>query len=102
MPPPSDPKGQLLYAVQNGDVRTVSEFVGQNPDLISSTDADGATLLHVAAEADSAEVAEYLLDQGADVNARDADDETPLGLMVRRRMRNSKTFDLLKDRGGIE
>lgn len=99
-PPPTDAEGQLVYAVKANDVKTVSGFVGADPQLVSAVREGGETLLHIAAEFDAVDVASYLLDQGADVNAVDVGGQTAMTIMEKRRMRNTKTYELLESRGG--
>ncbi len=59
------------------------ELISANPTLVRARGGDGQTPLHVAA---SIRVAEYLLDRGADIDARDVDHEsTPAQYLVRDR-----------------
>src|SRR6185503_8559690 len=54
--------------------------VGADPELVHARGGDGQTPLHFAA---TLEIAEYLLDQGADIDARDVDHEsTPAQYMT--------------------
>ena len=53
------------------------------PDLVFAKDALGMTALHWAADQMHNDVAESLLAHGADLNARDKDNETPLHTAVR-------------------
>ncbi len=59
-------------AARKGDLVKVKELVKQNPSLISTKDKMGNTPLHMAAANDHKDVAEFLLENGADVNARDS------------------------------
>ncbi len=45
---------------------------------IKAGDADGKTLLHIAAAGDDPDFVKYLVDRGADVDARTSEGETPL------------------------
>ena len=55
-----------------------AKFIGSDPDLVTSKDADGATPLHYAALHDRKNIVELLIDKSADVNAADHAGETPL------------------------
>ena len=66
-----------------GMMETLDALVSADPALVPARGGDGQTPLHVAS---SIEVAEYLLDHGADIDARDVDHEsTPAQYMVRER-----------------
>jgi hypothetical protein len=57
------------------------ELIAQNPSLVHARGGDGQTPLHFAS---TVEVAEYLLSQGAAIDARDIDHEsTPAQYMLR-------------------
>lgn len=61
----------------------VQELVSANPTLVHARGGDGQTPLHFAP---TEELAEYLLDNGADIDALDIDHEsTPAQYMVRER-----------------
>lgn len=61
---------------QNGDLMQMRRMVAQKPALVQARDArSGSTALHLAS---TPEVAAFLLDHGADVNAQDKDKRTPL------------------------
>ncbi len=61
----------LFEAVEAGDVRTVTSVLDRDPSLVSSR-MDGATALHFAAWEDRADVADVLLERGADIDAVDS------------------------------
>ena len=63
----------ILYAVHGGDIETVKEIVGQNPDLVSAQDYQGNTLLHMASGSNRLGVVTYLLEQGADKTIQNFD-----------------------------
>jgi len=70
-------------AARLGMIDRLKELIGANPELVHAPGGDGQTPLHFAA---TAEIAGYLLDQGAKIDARDADHEsTPAQYMVRSR-----------------
>ncbi|UCE48728.1 MAG: ankyrin repeat domain-containing protein [Phycisphaerales bacterium] len=69
-----------LAVLARGDGCEMAELLfahGLNPNSMVSS-AYGVTLLHVAADAGSKGMVELLIAKGADVNARDTDDGTPL------------------------
>jgi len=83
------------YAIKRGAELTVhaasrlslleklKQLIATNPALVHARGGDGQTPLHFAS---TIEVAAYLLDRGADINARDVDHEsTPAQYMVRSR-----------------
>jgi ankyrin repeat protein len=70
-------------AARLGMIDRLGALVSANPDVVHARGGDGQTPLHFAA---SVAVAEYLLDHGADIDARDVDHEsTPAQWMVRDR-----------------
>ena len=61
----------------------LKELIASDPALVHARGGDGQTPLHFAS---TIEIATYLLDHGADINARDIDHEsTPAQYMVRSR-----------------
>ncbi|HWZ60860.1 MAG TPA: ankyrin repeat domain-containing protein, partial [Gemmatimonadaceae bacterium] len=70
-------------AARLGMLETLDVLVSATPDLVHARGGDGQTPLHVAR---TIEVAQYLLDHGADPDVRDIDHEsTPAQYMVRDR-----------------
>jgi len=58
----------------------LKHMLAQSPDLIRARGGDGKTLLHCAS---TAEIAEFLIDAGADLEARDVDHQaTPLQYLI--------------------
>lgn len=83
------------YAIERGAIVTVHAaarlgmleklrtLIAADPKLVHARGGDGQTPLHFAT---TVEIAEYLLDRGADIDARDVDHEsTPAQYMVRKR-----------------
>lgn len=90
-----DDRGLAPYLMERGAILDVhaaarlgmfdklKELVSAQPELVHARGGDGQTPLHFAS---TLEIAEYLLDHGADIDARDIDHEsTPAQYMVRQR-----------------
>lgn len=87
--------GSIFEAAKAGDVEGVRKLLAQSPALLNQGDvAFGATPLHWAALRGQADVTKLLLAQGADVNVRNKDGETPL--QVAERAKRSAVAQLLK------
>jgi ankyrin repeat protein len=70
-------------AARLGLMPRLRELVAAQPELVHARGGDGQTPLHFAS---TVEIAKFLLDHGADINARDIDHEsTPAQYMVRER-----------------
>ncbi len=71
---------KLFQAIRQGDAAAVRELLDKKPELISCTakqppkNDDGQSPLQVALKTNHLEIAEYLLDLGADVNFMEAED----------------------------
>jgi len=71
----------VFAAAHLGMFERVKELVDRDPALVHARGGDGKTPLHCAT---TTEIATYLLDRGADLNARDVDHEsTPAQYLVR-------------------
>ena len=68
----------VFSAIALGDLERVLEHVQQNESQLTEIDDYQATLLHWAASQDQHVAAEFLIERGADVDAVDVFDETPL------------------------
>jgi ankyrin repeat protein len=71
---PSD----ILVASFAGRADLVKDFLARDKNAVMATTPEGETALHLAARLGHGKVAEVLLANGADVNARDAKEFTPL------------------------
>ena len=70
-------------AARLGMIDKLRELIEADPELVHARGGDGQTPLHFAS---TVEIAEYLLDRGADIDARDVDHEsTPAQYMLRGR-----------------
>ena len=68
-------------AARLGMLGKLRELVSANPELVHARGGDGQTPLHVTS---TVEIARYLLDRGADIDARDIDHEsTPAQYLIR-------------------
>ena len=73
----------LLEAAKRGDEDEVREIVSQHPELVHQRDERGATVLHHAAFGGHRAIAEFLIHQGAEINARDSEfGATPAGWAI--------------------
>ena len=70
--------GEIHDAARKGDLEMVKALLNANPELALSKETNGATALHWAALLGHKEVAELLLVNKAEVDARDSAGETPL------------------------
>lgn len=61
-----------------GNIDAVRRAVATDPSVLTAREWDDATLLHLAVGQNHKELAEFLLDKGADVNALTQDHLTPL------------------------
>jgi ankyrin repeat protein len=69
---------RILAAAKDGDADAVRELLAGDPSLVGAVDAHRKTPLHLAAEHDHPEVAELLLEAGAELEAWTAWGATPL------------------------
>jgi hypothetical protein len=81
------PASEIHDAAARGDVRTLKRLLAEDPKLVGTTDKEGRTPLHCAAERGSVDACRALVDSGAALNARDDNGETPLHYAVRDRWR---------------
>ena len=70
---------ELFKTIRNNDLPRLKQLVG-DPSAVKQADPRGTTALHYAAAFGSVESVRVLLDAGAQVNARNAGDATPLVL----------------------
>ena len=69
---------RILAAARDGDAAAVRELLAADPSLVGAVDVHRKTPLHLAAEHDRPEVAELLLDSGAELEAWTSWGATPL------------------------
>jgi ankyrin repeat protein len=78
--------GEIHDAAKAGDLAKVKALLKENPELVLSKDKAGFTSLHWAAYKGYKNLAELLLANKADVNARDNDGWKPLHMAVHKDM----------------
>ena len=87
--------GELFEAVASGNYNEVKKWIRKGADVNArldsyphshyfflSADGDGATPLHLAITFDKLDIAELLINNGADVNAKNSDGATPVHLAI--------------------
>ena len=82
---------------RRGDLDALTARIQADRSLVDRTTDRGETALHFAADGGHDEVVSFLLDQGADIQARDIDGDAPLVWAVARG--HLSTTNLLLDRG---
>jgi ankyrin repeat protein len=74
---------EIHNAALNGDLSKVKELLAKDPSLLNAANDVGRTPLHVAANSGHAELAAWLIKEGADVNRHESSYQlTPLHLAV--------------------
>jgi ankyrin repeat protein len=87
---------QLIEAIKKNDLDGVKKAVAKKADL--SVRISYSSALHIALdEPDSMEITKYLVEAGADVNAKDIDENTPLHYAARNK--NSAMVNLFIQKG---
>lgn len=69
---------QIVDAAKNGDLKTVKAILSQNPEKLNALDEGKYTPLHWACMRAHWDVAQYLIEQGADLNIQGGDGGSPL------------------------
>jgi ankyrin repeat protein len=87
----------FLEAAKQGDARTVSALIALHPELVRATGDHAKTALHWAAESDHLDVAQALVDAGADLEAKTSWGATPLDWAAT--MGSTRVAELLLSRG---
>jgi ankyrin repeat protein len=89
----------LLYFPVIGGHKKIADFLFMQGAQVDASSPGGITPLHGAVMFDQVDMADWLLDQGADPNPR-YDGKTPLGIAVEKEQQ--AMADLLRERSGIE
>jgi ankyrin repeat protein len=94
---PADDRAELSLAIRQGNLDRAKAIVEKSPALVTSADDSGFTPLHIAATAGRVDIIEYLLQRGADIEARTAGGQTPLFQTVP--LASAEAFDCLLRKG---
>ena len=70
----------IYEAALHGDRERLERILAEDREAVNETDEYGFTALHGLAEEEHVEIAQYLIDNGADVNAANDQGLTPLHL----------------------
>ena len=92
----------LIYeAAESGDIEAVKQHLADETDIELKCTGCGGTALGHAAKHGHNEIAELLIENGADVNAKNYDGKTPLDEAISRKPTEpTETADLLRKHGG--
>ena len=95
------PARNIWQAATVGNIEAVKQHLAAGVDVdVKAESSDEWTPLHYAAYSSQKEVAELLIDKGADVNAKDKNGKTPLDWAVDSPYSDEETADLLRKHGG--
>lgn len=89
----------ILWHAHQNDAAAVRKLLQEDPSLVNATDYDKRTPLHVASLHGWIDVANCLIEFGADVNAQDRWKNTPLA--DAEGSKRTSVIDLLKSHGGL-
>ena len=70
--------GEIHSVIQEGDSATAIKLIKANPKLIKETDDSERTPLHLASRFAKADLVKFLIENGADLDARSYNNFTPL------------------------
>ena len=90
------PAISISTAAFRENIEAIQQHLAAGTD-VNAKDRYGRTSLHFAADYGYKEIAELLIDNGADVNAKGIDGKTPLDKAM---LDQPKTADLLRKHGG--
>lgn len=89
--------GNIHEAARTGDMTKLKEILAKSPERINEKDSLGQTPLHLAMDAGKTEAIKFLVNKGADMNARDNDKRTPLYYIEMRP--NEELEEFLREKG---
>jgi ankyrin repeat protein len=92
-------KPDICKAAECGDIETVKVLLNKDPELVNISDQRAWMPLHWAVRSGHYDLVKYLIDQGADVNARDLSMYRPLALAID--FGRQDVAELLRDHGGM-
>ena len=91
----------LQWAAEKGaSSSVVQRLIDGVTNLNAANFLDGSTALHIAALHNRVDIVHSLIQAGADVNAQNEDDETPLNVAIDKS--HAGIIKLLRDNGGTE
>ena len=93
------PKGSVHIYAQEGDIAAVKQHFAAGTDVNAKDDFMGMTILQSAALGGQKEIVEFLIAEGADVNAMGRTFLTPLDTALKASL-NKEIADLLRKHGG--
>ena len=96
---PKAPKGSVHIYAQEGDIAAVKQHLAAGTDVNAKDDFIGMTILQSAALGGQKEIVEFLIAEGADVNAMGRTSLTPLDTALKASL-NKEIADLLRKHGG--
>jgi ankyrin repeat protein len=96
---PNAPKGSVHIYAQEGDIAAVKQHLAAGTDVNAKDDFIGMTILQSAALGGQKEIVEFLIAEGADVNAMGRTFLTPLDTALKASL-NKEIADLLRKHGG--
>jgi hypothetical protein len=84
-----------------GDLEALKRIVDKDPTVLEKADKNGWKPIHEAARAGKAEVLEYLIAQGVDINARTHDGKGASALWWAEKRNHHASVELLKKHGAV-
>ena len=88
----------IHQAALDGNIEAVKRHLADGTDMNAKDDRYGGTYLHWTVSGGHKGIVELLIAKGADVNAKDVDNETPLDWAIL--LNQSETANLLRKHGG--
>ena len=93
------PKGFVHIYAREGDIAAVKQHLAAGTDVNATDEFLGMTILHDAVLGGQKEIVEFLIAEGADVNAMGRTSLTPLDTALKASL-NKEIADLLRKHGG--
>ncbi|MED4531271.1 ankyrin repeat domain-containing protein [Metabacillus fastidiosus] len=78
----NDDFNHLFYLTEIDELEEIKNILRKNPSLISGRDQYGFSILHAAVMTENEELVEYLIEMGADVNAKNNEGICPLHIVL--------------------
>ena len=88
----------IHQAALDGNIEAVKRHLADGTDMNAKDDRYGGTYLHWTVSGGHKGIVELLIAKGADVNAKDVDNETPLDWAID--LKRTEIADLLRKHGG--